>query len=151
MGAGTFYLYIEERCNGEQGYFLTGVRFGLIDTLFEQGHIVFDNALDPGTDSRLTSEGIRPVFAAAWEGGAEYIVVVAVISTVEKTTARADRIAGSCVFRLYDVENGTLLGKGAFALDNAGREHEFEKDALGFEIGRRAACLIADINLPQRP
>ena len=35
LWAGTFFLYIEESCNGERGLFMTGTREGILDTFFE--------------------------------------------------------------------------------------------------------------------
>jgi hypothetical protein len=144
--AGTFFLYIEETCNGERGLFLTQAREGLFDSFFESGHIIFDDLSDSGKGTRLVSKNITAPLAAARLGGADYLIALAIESTIEKKTSagkKADEdISSRCTFLLYEVGTGRLVCQGSRSLENKGREDEFDRNKLGFELGREVASSL---------
>lgn len=140
--AGTFFLYIEENFNGSPGFYLSGIRGGIIDAFFESGHIIFDNALDPGGKQLITTGGLGEIFGTALKGGAEYLIAVSVVSTGETLADRSEQITARCGYRLYRVATGELLETGSLEFDNAGREKQLPRDALAFELGRETAASL---------
>ena len=107
---------------------------GLLESLFEIGHIVFDfqggNIWDGG--------GLKPMIRLAAEGGARYLVAVTVRSRYESISAaeqKLDRVSSSAHYQCYDVRTGLLLGDGHLEENNEGREKEFNENSVGFRLG----------------
>jgi hypothetical protein len=143
--AGTFFLYLEETCDGEHGVLLAGARLGIIDTFFENGQILFDDVADQGRGTRVkTRDVVRPL-AVARRGGAEYLLAVAIDSLVEKTSSEPkapENIKSTCTFLLYEVGTGRLLTEGSLAMEKKGLKDEKERDDLGFELGHKISMTL---------
>jgi hypothetical protein len=136
--AGTFYLYMEETCNGERGLFLTGAREGILDTFFERDQIIFDDMADSGKGGFIASRDVAGPLAAARRGGADYLLAVDIKTIVEKTDASPkarENIKSVCTFLLFEVGTGWLLEEGTLQMEKKGLEEKKERDELGFALG----------------
>jgi hypothetical protein len=143
--AGTVYLYIEESCNGERGFFLTKAREGMFDALFTDGHIIFDDMSDKGTGTRLVNLDVAVPLAAARKGGADFLITLSIESTVRKLSDRPkspEKIDSRCRYALFEVGTSRRLVEGELFLQNDGKEVELDRDRLGFELGREVAAAV---------
>lgn len=137
--ANTFFLYIEESCNGERGLFLTGAREGILDTFFENDQIIYDDMEDKGRGDRLETQDIDNPLSTARRGGADFLLAVAIQSHVEKSSPEPkspENIRSSCAYYLYEVGTGRLLTKGSYRMEKTGLAEKKERDEMGFELGR---------------
>ncbi len=140
LWAGTFFLYIEESCNGERGLFMTGTREGILDTFFENNQIIYDDMSDKGAGNRILSRDVIQPLATARRGGADFLLAVDIQSTLEKVSAEPkapEYIKSTCAYFLYEVETGRLLTQGKLSLEKKGLAEKKERDELGFELGCR--------------
>jgi hypothetical protein len=136
---GTFYLYIEEQCNGEAGQFLATVRIGIFDAFFTAGHIIFDDGLDKGLGGKIPTKDLALPLARARAGGADFLIAAAIVSTSEKIPGNLEKISSTCSFFLYEAGTGRLMGSGSVSADNRGKETEIDREKLGLMLGQKAA------------
>ena len=137
MSAHTVYLYIEESCNGEHGFFLTKAREGVFDSLFNAGHIVFDDSSDTGTGTRLVTLDVAVPLATARNGGADVLLTISIESKANKipTGKAGERIASRCSYALFEVGSGRKLAQGERELSNLGKEAVMDRNELGRSLG----------------
>jgi hypothetical protein len=146
LSAGTVFVYIEESCNGERGFFLKRTRDGLFDLLYENGHIIFDDISDKGMENRFSGENFAIPLAAARKGGADFLIALSIDSTVRKVSATPkspEKIDSRCRFLLLEVVTSRHVAQGEFVLNNNGKETEMDRDKLGLELGREIAGALA--------
>jgi hypothetical protein len=146
LSAGTVFVYIEESCNGERGFFLKRTRDGLFDQLYESGHIIFDDMSDKGIANRYSGEDFAIPLAAARKGGADFLIALSIDSTVKKVSGEPkapEKIDSHCRFLLLEVGTGRRLAQGEFVLNNDGQEATLDRDKLGLELGHEIAAALA--------
>ncbi len=151
LRANTFFLYIEESCNGERGLFLTGAREGILDTFFENDQIIYDDMADKGRGDRLDSGDIVHPLSTARRGGADFLLAVAIQSHVEKSSPEPkapENIKSSCAYYLYEVGTGRLLTKGSYRMEKTGLAEKKEWDEMGFELGRTISRSLSGFFTP---
>jgi hypothetical protein len=151
LWAGTFFLYIEETCNGERGLFMTGTREGILNNFFENDQIIYDDMSDKGKGSRIASGDVAQPLSTARRGGADFLLAVAIQSRVEKISPEPksrENIKSTCDYYLYEVGTGRLLTQGTLSMEKTGLEYKKERDELGFDLGRSISLALAPYYAP---
>jgi hypothetical protein len=138
----TIFIYLEECCNGENGIYLTEIKEGIFDALFESGHVVFDNSKDDGSHSYIKVKNFSVPLNVAVKGGARYLLAVAVNSTVEKINQDQERISSTAQVYLLQANTSTIVYTGSVTLTNTDTEKLMSKEYLGFELGLLIAHMI---------
>ncbi|MBN1797240.1 MAG: hypothetical protein JW822_01595 [Spirochaetales bacterium] len=138
----TIFIYLEESCNGENGIYLTEIKEGIFDALFESGHVVFDNSKDDASHSYIKLKNFSVPLNVAVKGGARYLLAVAVESTVEKIDEAQERISSTAHVYLLQARTSTIIYSGTVTLSNSEVEGVMSKEHLGFELGYLIAHMI---------
>jgi hypothetical protein len=142
LSSETIFIYLEESCNGENGIYLTEIKEGIFDALFESGHVVFDNSKDDGSHSYIKVKNFSVPLNVAVKGGARYLLAVAVDSTVETINQDQERISSTAQVYLLQANTSTIVYTGSVTLSNTDTEELMSKEYLGFELGLLIAHMI---------
>lgn len=141
VSARTLFVYIEEKLTGDYGI-ANAVREGIFDYLFNEGYIVFDDSTIDSRDNRIKTNSLGYIFFEAEEGGADFIIVLELVSQINKIGEGLGQFVASCNFYLYEAKSGRLIFKGIINQNNKGKEADFKIDELGFKMGKETALKI---------
>ncbi len=142
LSSETIFIYLEESCNGENGIYLSEIKEGIFDALFESGHIVFDNSKDDGSHSYIKLKNFSVPLNVAVKGGAKYLLAVAVESTVQKINEAEERISSTAHVYLLQARTSSIVYSGRVMLSNGEAEELMSKEQLGFELGLLIAQML---------
>jgi hypothetical protein len=139
LPAQTYMLLVEQTLDGqvqEDPAVQAGLQ-GIMSGMFERGQVTFDSGpYRPEADW----EHLRfsEPLSLAREGMAHYLATV----RFEASSAPGEEAAFSvqASFQLWSAFDGSMLGEGAFSVDNVGREKELPYKELLFEAGEKAAA-----------
>jgi hypothetical protein len=109
---------------------------GIMDGLFDAGHIVLDSANAPQAPLATLLGEARVVEAG----------FVLQASVTFERSARGDappRFSASARYTVLDTRTGRSVATGVVSGDNGGRETDVDRRKLGFEIGGKIAAAAA--------
>ena len=129
----TIYVYTHEMCDEEPVPYDYQVKEGLLDGLFEAGHIVFDDVNDSFLPDLITTENIDTLIITARTSGAYYLLAVRIVSHMQDDT-NPKIIESTAVYYLYDVMTREIVKQGNTTIDNAG-DMGLGKKKFWFELG----------------
>jgi hypothetical protein len=133
--AETFFIYSYELCNGEKVPLEYRVKEGVLEGLFDTGHIVFDDVTDTNEED-LLQDGVRDLlFHMARKGGAFYLVGIKVSTDVSEGEGGKAYIKVTAQYFLFDLYTDRLINSGDLAFDNREREDTICKEELWSELG----------------
>ena len=97
-----------ENSRGEE-YVLPSLEDGIMEALFDAGHIVFNQQAPPLAEMRASSDLMRPSLLLAKNGGAQYMVEVEIIydQQIDPPVALPERLN----LMVTNVVNNDLLGE----------------------------------------
>ncbi|MCW8966842.1 MAG: hypothetical protein OQK82_09195 [Candidatus Pacearchaeota archaeon] len=130
----TIYIYTYEVCSDEPVPTEFQVKEGILDGLFDAGHIVFDDISDSSHPDLLAGDTIDTLLTTARKGGAYYLLGARIISHVLSETDK-DQIESTASYYLYDVYSGKLLKEGITKVDNVKNKNKLSKQLLWFQLG----------------
>ncbi|MBN1699121.1 MAG: hypothetical protein JW881_16500 [Spirochaetales bacterium] len=141
--AETFFIYSHEVYNGESIPFEFRVKEGVMEGLFDAGHIVFDDVSESEED--LLAEGMMDgLFQTALRGGARYLVGIHVRTETAAGEGEAPGISVQARYFLFDLRTAGLMDSGDLSIDSSGREDAAGKEMLWMECGRAVSEKIHD-------
>lgn len=131
----TIYVYTYELCNNEPVPCELQVKEGILDGLFEAGHIVFDDISGSDNGNRLSKTHIDQLIMEARKGGAYYLVGAQIITSLKSLENKTEYIESMAYYYLYDVSTGKLIQTGNTKMTNFNKEDLLNKEALWFQLG----------------
>ena len=132
----TIYIYTFELCNEEPVPAEIQVKEGILEGLFEAGHIVFDDMTDTAKGNLLSNENIDKLLFNVKKGGAYYLVGVQVLSSARADDNKAEYIESTAFYYLYDVYDGKLINEGKTKINNTENNARLSKEILWFKLGK---------------
>ncbi|MBN2444161.1 MAG: hypothetical protein JXJ04_22550 [Spirochaetales bacterium] len=130
----TIYIYTYEVCSDEPVPPEFQVKEGILDGLFDAGHIVFDDMSDSSQPDLLGTDTIDTLITTARKGGAYYLVGARIISHVLSGSDK-NQIESTATYYLYDVYSGKLIKEGMTKVDNRTNSITLSKQLLWFRLG----------------
>ena len=124
--AETLFLHVNDKMIVNSLDILDPVRDGILDGLFENGHIAFDSGPREETDNVSVLVGI------ARNGGAQYLVVVTL----------SDEIELSAGFSVFESAYGRSLFDGVVRADGVDKEKHSMDNSLVFKLGQEISAQI---------
>lgn len=131
----TIYVYTYELCNNEPVPIDIQAKEGILDGLFDAGHIVFDDIHDSQHENLLAKGKIATLINHAKKGGAYYLVCALIITTVKPNPTENEYIESHALYYLYDVLTGNLLKEGNTTVNNRENKTIMNKKNLWFQLG----------------
>ncbi|MBN1412877.1 MAG: hypothetical protein JW969_18700 [Spirochaetales bacterium] len=141
--ADTFFVFSCEKINGELDTYPYMVKEGILDNLFEEGHIIFDDGVNNCELSIENRDEMDKIFKTAVSGGARYIIVLFADTKREKLANKLERYESRCEYYLFDIKTRNCIGKGDLGSDNIGKEENIKGDTLLFTLGGDIAGKIS--------
>ena len=114
----TFYIYTHEEYNGKTVPKGVCVREGLLEGLFEAGHIVFDNSQDSAKTDLLQEEHLATLIKIARNSEAEYILGVTVKSFSSTDAEKNNKVNCIATYHLIDVISHNSLDSGDIEIND---------------------------------
>ncbi len=132
----TLFVYVEDA-----GQAYSELKEGLLDGLFEQHHVVFDDA-KAYFQIAWDSGDFEPLIDLAAEGGAEFLIAVEVSPSTARVTETLMRAQSRARYFFLAVGSGVLLTQGDLAWDNRGREEQIDGDRVRYLLGEQLSQAI---------
>ncbi|MBN2531582.1 MAG: hypothetical protein JXB88_01755 [Spirochaetales bacterium] len=129
----TIYVYTYEICNDEPVPCEFQVKEGILNGLFDAGHIVFDDISVSDRGNLLSGINIDKLIMDARSGGAYYFIGAQIISNLISLENKSECIESTAFYCLYDVSTGKLLKQGNTKMTN--KENQLSKEILWFQLG----------------
>jgi hypothetical protein len=110
---------------------------GIMDAFFDAGHIIFNTHADEESsgDTGEAVFGDDKVFRIARAGGARFLLEI----VMEFSRDEEEPLPRAVEYRLYRIEQETLLAEGRVYLRNAGDKEELSDEELLQNMGRSLA------------
>ena len=146
LGASTILVYVEEHMEPESELELHPVRQGLLDGLFEAGHIFFDPGDELIGDIEWQSGFSGRLRGMAASGGASLLLLVRAETQVTPQPRGRPLVAVSLHYRLVDLtgQPDRSVVVGSFTTDNTGRENLTDTLMVDREAGLRVVSILDD-------
>jgi len=141
----TILVYVEQYTNGTPGPAPAAACAGILDGLFETGHIVFDTGKELVPDVDWATGGSKRLLSIAIEGGARLIVTARVESTVEGEEGQPAAVRTDLTYYVMDALTFSTLRSAALHGDNLGKENEVDASALNFGLGVEIAAEVSGL------
>jgi hypothetical protein len=135
----TFFVYGCEMINGELAQSPYLVKEGVLDGLFETGHIVFDDGVNNCEISMENTEQMNKLYKIAMDGGARY--VIAIFSNAQKQVLpnKLDRVSCTVKYFIFDSKHMECIGQGEDGSDNTAKEAQIKGTEVLFSLGQSIA------------
>jgi hypothetical protein len=141
----TFFIVTDETFEGNPVPLGDQAREGILDSLFETGHIVLDDPDASLPDDILSEQSARGLLDRAAAFDMPFLVIVRVSSKKTDPAKAGELITAVAGFAIYDVFAKKLVGRGELRADNNGK-NKFETHAkFWFYLGGEIAIKIGSI------
>jgi hypothetical protein len=136
LNAETFYIYTCEIINGELAVYPLMVKEGVLDALFETGHIAFDDGANNCEISLENVAQMNKLYQIAMEGGARFVVAVFAKSQKELLPNKLERVSSTAKYYLFDLKSMECVGQGEDTSSNVDKEATIKGDQVLFSLGQ---------------
>lgn len=123
-----FFLFSSEKCNDLTVPVDSSAKEGIMEGMFESGHIIFDDVSGKETSK---DELIR----MAWKYGAKYLIAVYVDSIETERENKPAKLSVKANYYLYDAKTNELVGDGELNLEEDNQEEAVNKAKVWFDLG----------------
>ncbi len=135
------YIYVEETYNNEEPSISSPAKNGLLDGLFELGHIVFDDIQGEG-EINWDNEVFDGLVGKAAYGGARFLFVVKIATYGEVNDDNMMSMESIAEYYYIDVRIVQIIAHGSINMDNFYKENEINREELGFSLGSELSFIV---------
>jgi hypothetical protein len=135
----TFFVYNCEMVNGELAESPFMVKEGVLDGLFETGHIIFDDGVNNCEISLENISQMNRLYKVAMDGGARYLIAIFAKSNKEILPNKRERVSSTVKYYLFDAKTMECIGQGEDFSSNQDKEAEIKGNDVLFSLGQTVA------------
>ena len=140
----TIYIYVEETYNNEEPSISSPAKDGLLDGLFELGHIVFDDVQGEG-EINWDNAVFDGLVGKALYGGARFLFLVNIASYGEVNDDNMISLELAAEYYCIDLRIVKIIARGSLNLDNFYKENEISREELGFSLGNELSFIVDNV------